>query len=111
MRTKWITPFVAATLVLAGAVSWLRSRAADSPPLQKFEYAAIRWDGRDNTHLIRANGKVEFLGPLLSRVKRPDRVDERVFYLTVAVNAAAGEGFEIAAATPDAIFLRRTLQQ
>ena len=99
--------FILAALVCTAAYVFT-SRAADTS-FRTPEYATIRWGGRENTHLIRANGKVEFLGPILTRVPRPDRVDERAFYMNIALNAAAKEGYELAAMTNDEMLLKRVL--
>jgi hypothetical protein len=87
----------------------LKPKAADSTLLQKYEYSTIRWAGRDNTHLIRPNSQVEMLGPILNRVQRPDRADERAFYMAVAMNAVAKEGYEFAGMTPDEIVMKRPI--
>jgi|SRR5688572_4284695 len=87
----------------------LTLKAADATGFHSYEYATIRWAGRENTHLVRANGKVEFLGPILTRVPRLDRVDERAFYMNIALNAVAKEGYELASMTHDEMVLKRTL--
>ena len=70
-------------------------------------YSTIRWAGRENTHVIRPNGKVEILGPVLAKIPRPDRVDERAFYMSIAINAMAKEGYQFAGMTEDQIVLKR----
>lgn len=103
------------TLVLAGAIAGTlllagRLRAADDKPgFQSFEYATIRWAGKENTHFVRPNGQVEMLGPLLTKAKRPDRVDERAYLMNIAMNAAAREGFEFAGMTDNSIVMRRVI--
>ena len=62
---------------------------------------------RDNTHVIRPSGRVEFAGPQLASVKRPDHADDRSFYMNVVMNALAKEGYEFAGMTPDEIVMRR----
>ncbi len=47
------------------------------------------------------------LGPVLSKVQRPDRTDERSFYMSVAMNAVAKEGYEFAGMTQDEIVMKR----
>ncbi len=84
-------------------------KAAEEKSFQTFEYATIRWAGRENTHLIRPDGKAEFLRPLLAQVKRPDRVDERALLMNIAINAVAREGFEVAAVTDDTVLMRRAI--
>ena len=85
------------------------AKAADASGFQNYEYATIRWGGRENTHLIRPSGKVEMLGPLLNKVQRPDRTDDLTFYLSIAMNAVAKEGFEFAGMTSDEIVMKRQL--
>ena len=81
--------------------------AGESSSFQTFEYGTIRWAGRENTHFIRPNSSVEMLGPILAKVQRPDRVDERTFYMSIAINAVAREGFEVCTMTSDEIVLKR----
>jgi len=40
------------------------------------EYATLRWGGRDNSHVIYAGGKVEFLASKFKGIKKPDRADD-----------------------------------
>lgn len=98
-------------LVVVAAACWAAYRftatAADSTGFQTYEYASIRWAGRENTHLIRPNGNTEMLGSILSKVPRPDRVDDRALYLTVAMNALAKEGYEFAGMTADQVVMKR----
>src|ERR1043166_532691 len=98
-------------LLLIGSVAFSiflsRLFAADGTTFQTFEYGTIRWSGRENTHFIRPNGKVEMLGSLLSKIQRPERLDERTFYMNIAMNAVAKEGYEFAGMTPDEIVMRR----
>jgi len=109
MKRLLILPTILA-VVFIGA--FLRSpKAAEANSLQIYEYVTIRWAGRENTHLIRSSGKVEFLGPILTKVSRPDRVDDRAFFMTLAMNAAAKEGFEFAGMTNDEIVMRRPVSR
>lgn len=80
-----------------------------SPLFQVEECVTIHWDGSDNTHVIRANGKVEVLGKVLSSVSRPNRADERAFYLNVAMNALAKEGYQFAGRSENDVIMRRSL--
>ena len=86
---------------------YLIARGAEASSFQSYEFATIRWGGRENTHFIRPNGKVEFLGPIFGRVQRPARTDERAFYMNIAVNAVAREGYEFAGMTSDEIVMKR----
>ena len=92
---------------LGGVILFPRGSAAELPSFQTQEYVTIRWGGRDNTHLIRPNGQVEVLGPLLNKASRPDRTDDRSFYMNIAMNAVAKEGYEFAGMTNDEIVMRR----
>jgi len=89
------------------ALLLLKSRAAEPSTFQVVEFATIRWQGRDNTHLIRPNGKVEKLRPLFERVPRPDGIDDRAYYMSIAINAVAKEGYEFAGMTSDEIVMKR----
>jgi hypothetical protein len=99
---------VAALTLIVTVASLLSSRAADSPPAgAKYEYATIRWGGPDNTHVIRPGGEVEFVGPQLRQIKRPDRSNDRSLYMNVVMNGMAEHGWEFAGMTSDDIVMRR----
>lgn len=100
-----------AALTAAAAVTLLRLAASSTGSPGPFEYATIRWDGRDNTHVIRPGGLVESIGPQLKAVTKPSRTDERSFYLNVAINGLVKEGWEVAAMTSDDILLRRAVSR
>ena len=76
---------------IAGFTLFLK---AAEPAVGGFEYATLRWDGPDNTHLIRPSGNVEMLDAKFAGVKKPARTDARSFYMNLAMNALAREGFE-----------------
>lgn len=100
----------ASAIILLLAFLVFRLFAADAPPsLAKFEYTTIRWSGRDNTHLIRPNGQVEFIGHQLRGIPRPDRADERSFYMNVAMNGLTKEGYEFVAMDNDQIIMKKPL--
>lgn len=96
-------------LVFLGCTTLLVSnfQAADAPAESRLEYLTLRWAGRDNTHLIRPNGDVEFIGKQLMGTKKPDRADDRSFYMNLAMNALAKDGWELAAMTPDDYVFKR----
>ncbi len=96
---------VAAVVAATACVSALR--AADSNRTATLEYVTIRWDGRDNTQIIRPGGRVEFIAAELRRATKPDRTDDRAFYLNLAMNGLAKEGYEFAGMTPDTILMKR----
>ena len=86
--------------------------AADAQPQSApYEYATIRWSGRDNTHIIRPGGHVEFIGPELRKMVRPDRADERSFYLNIAMNGLTKDGFEFAGLSNDDIVMKRVIRR
>ncbi len=94
--------FLLAAVVLAGVTFFLLSSAAETPAVAiAFEYATIRWDGRDNTCVILPSGNVELVGAKLKAVNRPDRVDERAFYMNVVMNSLGRDGFEFAGMSND----------
>lgn len=104
MKAYLIAGALAVALV---AVLVTRALAQDQNLAPKAEYVTIRWAGRDNTHLIR-NGRVEFIGSELRKLPKPDRADERSFYMNVAMNGLAKDGYEFAGMTSDEIVMRRT---
>jgi hypothetical protein len=108
MRMKRIHLLVLG-MVTCAVIGFFAARlvGAEAGSFQAFEYGTIRWAGRENTHFIRPNSTVEMLGPILTKVQRPDRVDERCFYMSLAVNAVAREGFEVCAMTSDEILVKR----
>jgi len=93
--------------ILAGQLH--KSKAAEEDSFRVSEFATIRWGGRENTQLIRPNGKVEKLRALLEKYPRPDGTDDRAYYMNIAANAAAKEGFEFAGMTSDEIVMKRPL--
>jgi hypothetical protein len=98
---------ICAALSLLAGVHFFRSDAAAPTAFQRYEHATIRWKGEDDTHLVRPNGQVEFLGALLRRVQRPDKTDSQAFFMNIALNAIAQEGFELVAMSSDEMVLRR----
>lgn len=102
---------VALIALILAALSWAvlqpRQVTAQTTLFQTEEYVTIRWDGPDNTHVIRSNGKSEPLGKMLGRIPKPGRTDERAFYMNLAMNAMAKEGYVFAGMTPDEIVMKR----
>jgi hypothetical protein len=78
---------------------------------QTSEFATIRWAGRDNTHVIRPSGQVEFVASQLSNLKKPEHADDRSFYMNAVMNALAKEGYEFAGMTSDDIIMKRVKHQ
>ena len=105
-HTKPILLF-AASAVLALCI--FRIVAAENHAPSQFEYATIRWDGKDNTHIIRPGGQVEFTGAELRKASKPNRTDERAFYMNLVMNGLTKEGYEFAGMTSDEIVMKRTV--
>ena len=109
MKPNYLLVITAAAL-LGGVLLVSRLLAADAPAAPRREYVTIRWAGRDNTHIIRPSGQVEFVGQELRKVGRPDRTDERAFYMNVVMNGLAKDGFEFVGMTHDEIVMTRTIK-
>lgn len=107
---KPVILFIVGIVALTWTTARINSKAAEGSTFQKYEYVTIHWGGRQNTHLIRSNGKVEVLTSVLNAVRRPDRTDERAFYMNVAMNAVAKEGYEFAGSRGDDIIMERAIQ-
>ena len=101
---------IASLTLLLGAILISRLFAADAQVFRTHEYATIRWAGRDNTHIIRPGGQVEFVGVELRKVVRPDRTDDRAFYTNVVMNGLTKDGYEFVAMTPDEIVMKRAVR-
>ena len=109
MKTRTVSLIL--TILLAGWLCSSQQVFAGSETNSVCEYATLRWDGRDNTHVIYAGGNVEFLGSKFRGVKKPDRADERSFFMNLAMNALAREGYELVAMTPDDYVFKRALKR
>ena len=99
---------IAVALVLLCGIALSRSSAQGRPTAVTWEYVTIRWAGKENTHLIRPGGQVEFIGTELRKLPRPERCDERSFYMNAALNGLAKEGWELAGMTSDEILMKRS---
>lgn len=105
MKTKWLLPVAVA---VAGLCAWVVATDAQPKPAPaKYEYATLRWAGPQNTHVIHPSGNVEVLGGQLVGIRKPERADERSFYMNLAANALGREGYELVAMTPDDYLFRR----
>jgi len=100
-------------LAVALTIAFYRLSAADiqGDQARKFEYATIRWSGRDNTHVVRPSGEVEFVGLQLNKIAKPNRVDDKSFYMNIVVNALAKEGYEFAGMSNDDIVMKRPISR
>jgi hypothetical protein len=91
---------------------FLKLHAADLNSVQKTEFIILRWQGRDNSKVVRSNGKIENLNVLFNRVAKPDGIDERAYYMNIAMNAFAKEGYDFAGmANNDEIVMKRKYEQ
>jgi len=104
MKNKFIL-----TLALIAAGAWFAFRlyAADASEPPRYEYVTIRWAGKENTHIVRPGGKVEFVGSELRKAQKPDRADDRAFYMNLVMNGLAKDGFEFAGMSSDEIVMKR----
>ena len=109
MKTAQSALLAVGFLALALLLQSVGQESSTAASIRRYEYATIRWAGKENTHLIRPGGQVEFIGPELRKVARPDRADERSFYMNAAVNGLAKDGWEFAGMTSDEIVMRRAL--
>jgi len=100
---------VALAVVTLGSACFVRLLAADNQTATagRYEYVTIRWAGPENTHIIRPGGQVEFVGAELRKVHKPNRADERSFYLNCAMNGLTKEGYEFAGISNDDIVMKR----
>ena len=97
-----------ATTTLA-AFCIFRIFAAETAAPSRYEYATIRWGGKENTHVIRPGGQVEFIGVELRKAPRVDRADDRALYMNLAMNGLTKEGYEFAGMTSDEIVMKRNV--
>ena len=104
---KKTTTVIGALVLLISLGILTSAKSNTNPNAVSMEYVTLRWDGRDNTHVIRPGGNVESLGSKLKAIKKPDRTDDRSFYMNVAMNALARDGYELVAMTPDDYVFRR----
>ncbi len=104
--TRLILPLA---LLLLGTVFVVRLFAAEDKPAPAYEYVTLRWAGLDNMHIIRPGGKVEFIGAELRKIPKPDRTDNRSFYLHLAMNGMTKEGYEFAGISNDDVIMRRAI--
>lgn len=96
--------FLVASLLIS--VGFEMSKAAQPNQVVPFEYATIRWGGRENTCVIRPDGRIDFPKKALS-AKLPARVDERSFYMNLVLNGLSKEGYELVSMTNDEMVLKR----
>lgn len=94
--------------IALGTVFVIKLLAAEPQPASaRYEYVTIRWAGPENTHIIRPGGQVEFIGAELRKFHKPDRADNRSFYLNAAMNGLSKEGFDFVGISNDDIVMKR----
>lgn len=98
------------SIAVVAAFCFFRLFAAEAKTSATQEYLTIRWAGKENIHLIRPGGTVEFIGGEVRRFPKPDRADERSFYMNVAMNGLTKEGYEFVAMTSEEIVMKRPVQ-
>lgn len=76
----------------------------------RVEFIDIRWDGVDRLCVVFPDGRVDFIGKELKSVQRPDDTDRRAFYMTLALNRMAAQGYEFVAMISDEILMKRTVR-
>ena len=106
---KMPRPIITVALLGLAVLFIVRVFAAENKSAGGFEYVTIRWAGKENTHIIRPGGQVEFIGAELRKLPKPDRADDRAFYMNLAMNGLNKEGFEFAGMSSDEIVMRRPL--
>jgi hypothetical protein len=107
MKRKELSRPILIALLLLAVVLAFRLNSEETKPSATYEYATIRWAGKENTQIVRPRGQVEFIGTELRKMPRPERADERSFYMNLAMNGLTKEGYEFAGMTSDEIVMRR----
>jgi hypothetical protein len=107
---KKLNLFLLAAVLCLGVPQLIKLRADEPSTFQTVEFATIRWDGRNNTYLIRPNGKVDSFKQVFEKAPaRPEGVDDRTYYMTIAMNTVAKEGFDFAGMTQEQFVMKRLL--
>jgi hypothetical protein len=108
MKNKKLISILA--ILIVGIFTALRLFAAEQKTIPgKYEYVTIRWGGKENTHIIRPGGEVEFIGYELKKAHKPERADDRAYYMNVVMNGLVKEGFEFAGMNTDEIVMKRPI--
>lgn len=95
--------------LLLGVSIALVAWSADTPESPwtgpTYEYASVRWAG-DRTSIIWPDGSTQKVIAFSGR-KRADGIDERVWYLTGAMNVMGRRGFELVHMNNDEVVMKR----
>jgi hypothetical protein len=105
MKKKLMMFFSLVVLTLANTTQL--SNAQEKPAAQKFEYAMIKWDGPDKVQYILPD-KVEFVR-LAEKHPLPKNAQDEEFYLTMAANELAKQGWEAVNLNSRRILFRRSV--
>lgn len=105
MKNTLIFLTIAAILAAWLAIGQTDNKAPSPPP--KVEYAFIRWDGFDNSHVIKPNNEVVMMGSQLRKFRKPPGVDDRHFYQTAMMNILAQEGWQFLTFYKDDVVMQR----
>lgn len=104
-----IVPVLVFVMLVGSFAFWLV--AAEPTSQVRFEYTTIRWAGRENTHIVRPGGQVEFASAELRKAKKPERADDRAFYMNLVMNGLTKEGYEFAGMSNDEIVMKRPVSR
>lgn len=95
------------SLLLLASVSALYFAVPAVAQETRYDYIDIRWDGVDEMCVVYGDGRVDFVGKELEKVPRPDNTNKRAFYMTLALNKMAAQGYEFVSMISDEIVMRR----
>jgi hypothetical protein len=98
-----------AALAAAGVLAGAPMTASAQTRAPAVEYIDIRWDGVEKLVVVYPDGKVDFMGEELKAIPRPDRVNSRAFYMTIAMGRMAARGYELVGAFSDEIIMKKAL--
>ncbi|WCJ60006.1 hypothetical protein NXS98_02440 [Fontisphaera persica] len=90
----------------------LAIRAAETPAKPPASQDAVRWEyayfrfAGDQTTIVWPDGTTQRVIPFGGR-RRPEKADERMWYITGGINILAAKGFEIAWMDEDDVIMRR----
>lgn len=92
MKPTSYIPLLGAVTICFLVFTWSSSSSPSASPIQ-YEYAGVRFDGDLKTQVFLPGGVTNRLYAM-TPIRRPARVDERMFDLTLAMNVLAAEGYE-----------------
>jgi hypothetical protein len=78
-----------------------------SPALrQEYSFATVHLGGKTNSYVIRPDNTIKRLDEFFATNTPPVGIDERTFYLHVAINFFAKYGYDVAAMTSESVIIR-----